>query len=145
MRSVTVAVTVAITVAGVARLCSLWSTRSFRTHALWTPALVTYVYQSFRYTRSRYTRSRCARSRCARSHCARTDVKGALHNPILPQADSEEVWEAVKAGGDAGASWYKASVAIDAHGTEPWSVTAIGVDGTAGKRHVFGPPRQAAV
>ena len=64
---------------------------------------------------------------------------------MRPQADSDKVWEAVKAGGDAGASWYKAGIAISAHETDAWSATAIGVDGTVGKSHVFGPPRQAAL
>jgi len=60
------------------------------------------------------------------------------------QADSDKVWEAVKAGGDAGASWYKASIAISASETEPWTVRAVGVDGAVGEPYTFGPPRAAA-
>mmetsp|Transcript_58815 Transcript_58815/g.161412 ORF Transcript_58815/g.161412 Transcript_58815/m.161412 type:complete len:258 (+) Transcript_58815:47-820(+) len=59
------------------------------------------------------------------------------------QADSDKVWEAVKAGGDAGASWYKASIAISASATEPWTVRAVGVDGVAGEPYSFGPPRSS--
>ena len=56
------------------------------------------------------------------------------------QADSTAVWQKVKAGGDAGDSWYKASIAITAHESEPWTVTALGTDGLPGKPYTFGPP-----
>lgn len=55
------------------------------------------------------------------------------------QADSDKVWEAVKAGGDAGASWYKASIAISASEADPWVVRPIGQDGTHGSAYTFGP------
>lgn len=50
------------------------------------------------------------------------------------QRDSNAVWERVRTGGDAGASWLKASLAVVADETAPWAVVA------GGERWSFGPP-----
>ena len=55
------------------------------------------------------------------------------------QADSAKVWESVVSGKDAGKSWYKASIAIEAHATEPWTAAAIAPDGTLGRSFSFTP------
>ena len=52
------------------------------------------------------------------------------------QAESRAVWARVLAGeeGGVGASWLKASIAIDAHETEPWTASAVLPDGTRSDR-----------
>lgn len=62
------------------------------------------------------------------------------------QADSDRVWEEVvmsEDGGGVGDDWYKATIAIEAHSTEPWTARAIRPDGTKGKVFTFTPPKKA--
>ena len=54
------------------------------------------------------------------------------------QADSERVWEGIKAGSEGvGATWYKAGIEVEG-GEETWSVKAQGHDNV----YLFGTPRQ---
>ena len=55
------------------------------------------------------------------------------------QADSARVWESVISGDDAGKTWFKASIAIEAHDTMPWKAGAVAPDGTKGKSFTFTP------
>jgi len=55
------------------------------------------------------------------------------------QADSAKVWKSVLSGEDAGKSWFKASIAIEASETTPWKAAAIAPDGTKGKSFAFTP------
>lgn len=58
------------------------------------------------------------------------------------QADSDAVWETVRKGGDAGATWYKASIEITAHeGDKPWTARAVNAAGEPGETYAFGAPR----
>ena len=58
------------------------------------------------------------------------------------QADSRRVWQTIVNGGpgDVGHAWYKASVAINAESSAPWTCQAVGSPRT----YEFGPPRGAA-
>mmetsp|Transcript_56782 Transcript_56782/g.122744 ORF Transcript_56782/g.122744 Transcript_56782/m.122744 type:complete len:407 (+) Transcript_56782:86-1306(+) len=53
--------------------------------------------------------------------------------------DSDRVWSAVLQGNDAGASWYKASIAITPRESDPWSACAVGADGNRGEDFEFLP------
>lgn len=58
------------------------------------------------------------------------------------QADSDRVWNEVVLKGDAvGKEWYKATMQIEAHPKEPWTIQAVRADGTLGKKHLFGEHR----
>jgi len=58
------------------------------------------------------------------------------------QADSDRVWNDIVMKGDTvGQDWYKATININAHPTEPWTIQAVRPDGTLGTVHTFGPPR----
>ena len=66
--------------------------------------------------------------------CVQANAGGPYGSQVLPKvhAESRAVWEKVAAGtaDGVGGSWLKASLAIDAHETEPWTVTAVRPDGT---------------
>jgi len=54
------------------------------------------------------------------------------------QEASDQVWnEVVMKGDQVGQDWYKATIAIHAHPTEPWSAQAVRPDGSLGKKFVF--------
>lgn len=54
------------------------------------------------------------------------------------QEASDQVWnEVVMKGDQVGQDWYKATIAINAHPTEPWSAQAVRPDGSLGKKFVF--------
>uniref|UniRef100_A0A7S2UUP8 Uncharacterized protein n=1 Tax=Fibrocapsa japonica TaxID=94617 RepID=A0A7S2UUP8_9STRA len=59
------------------------------------------------------------------------------------EAASKKVWEEVVAGtaggGEVGKSWYKASLCIDGHATDDWTVRAA--DSVSSESFKFGPPR----
>lgn len=60
------------------------------------------------------------------------------------QADSDRVWDQVVIGGEGGGvgkDWYKASIRIDGHSTEPWTARAIKPDGSEGTLHKFILPK----
>ncbi|CAJ1953260.1 unnamed protein product [Cylindrotheca closterium] len=58
------------------------------------------------------------------------------------QTDSEKVWQEEVLTGSVGEDWYKATIAIEAHPTEPWTAQAVKSDGTRGTKYTFeGPTR----
>ena len=57
------------------------------------------------------------------------------------QRDSENVWKNQIISGDVGEDWYKATIAINAHKTEPWTAQAVKPDGSLGKLFTFGQRR----
>jgi hypothetical protein len=53
-------------------------------------------------------------------------------------ADSDRVWiEDVMADDGVGQYWYKATIRINAHPTEPWTAQAIKPDGSLGTKFQF--------
>eukprot|EP00546_Thalassionema_frauenfeldii_P010664 CAMPEP_0178921866 /NCGR_PEP_ID=MMETSP0786-20121207/15807_1 /TAXON_ID=186022 /ORGANISM="Thalassionema frauenfeldii, Strain CCMP 1798" /LENGTH=408 /DNA_ID=CAMNT_0020596109 /DNA_START=174 /DNA_END=1400 /DNA_ORIENTATION=+ len=69
---------------------------------------------------------------------------GPYGSEVLPgvQADSDRVWNESVLSGDVGQDWYKATIAINAHPTEPWTAQAVRPDGTLGTLFKFGAPRE---
>lgn len=57
------------------------------------------------------------------------------------QRDSENVWKNQIISGNVGEDWYKATIAINAHKTEPWTAQAVKPDGSLGKSFTFGQRR----
>eukprot|EP00934_Nitzschia_sp_Nitz4_P001681 Nitzschia sp. Nitz4//scaffold10_size219509//74160//75449//NITZ4_001418-RA/size219509-processed-gene-0.125-mRNA-1//-1//CDS//3329532890//1681//frame0 len=53
------------------------------------------------------------------------------------QTDSDAVWESEVMSGKVGKDWYKATIAINAHPTEPWTAQAVKPDGTLGTKFTF--------
>jgi len=53
------------------------------------------------------------------------------------QKDSDKVWEAEVLSGNVGRDWYKATIAINAHPTKPWTAQAVKPDGSFGTTFVF--------
>ena len=53
------------------------------------------------------------------------------------QKDSEKVWETEVLSGNVGSDWYKATIAINARETGPWTAQAVKPDGTLGKSFIF--------
>ena len=53
------------------------------------------------------------------------------------QEDSENVWQNVVLEGDVGKDWYKATINIQAHPTEPWTAQAVLPDGKLGTKFTF--------
>ena len=74
---------------------------------------------------------------------------GPYGSEVLPgiQRASDEVWNNVvmkekknddrEASSSVGEDWYKATIAIQAHPTEPWTARAVRPDGSLGTRFVF--------
>jgi hypothetical protein len=66
---------------------------------------------------------------------------GPYGSEVLPgvQEASDRVWNEVvmKDDGGVGKDWYKATIAINAHPTEPWTAQAVRPDGTLGKTYEF--------
>jgi len=70
----------------------------------------------------------------------RVNAGGPYGSEVLKavQTDSDRVWEqiispTVTVGND----WYKATIHIEAHATEPWTARAIRPDGSMGKVYTF--------
>ena len=55
------------------------------------------------------------------------------------QKDSDQVWndKVVSKTPEVGQDWYKATIAINAHPTEPWTAQAVKPDGTLGTVFTF--------
>ena len=53
------------------------------------------------------------------------------------QKDSEKVWETEVLSGNVGSDWYRATIAINARETGPWTAQAVKPDGTLGKTFTF--------
>jgi hypothetical protein len=55
------------------------------------------------------------------------------------QADSDRVWKEHVMAEDAvvGQDWYKATIQINAHDTEPWTAQAVKPDGSLGTEFAF--------
>jgi hypothetical protein len=70
-----------------------------------------------------------------------TNQGGPYGAQVLPgvQKDSDKVWETEVLSGNVGKDWYKATIAINAHPTEPWTAQAVKPDGTLGTKFTFGP------
>jgi len=68
------------------------------------------------------------------------NVGGPYGSEVLPgvQEDSDRVWNDVVLKNDGvGKDWYKATIAINAHPTEPWTAQAVRPDGSLGKVYSF--------
>eukprot|EP00980_Cylindrotheca_fusiformis_P021499 scaffold8353_cov138-Cylindrotheca_fusiformis.AAC.30 len=57
------------------------------------------------------------------------------------QEDSEKVWQEKVLTGAVGKDWYKATISIQAHPTEPWTAQAVKPDGMLGTKFAFEPPK----
>lgn len=68
------------------------------------------------------------------------NVGGPYGSEVLPgvQEASDRVWNDVVLKNDGvGEDWYKATIAINAHPTEPWTAQAVRPDGSLGKVYSF--------
>jgi hypothetical protein len=68
------------------------------------------------------------------------NVGGPYGSEVLPavQEASDRVWNEIVLKNDGvGADWYKATIAINAHSTEPWTAQAVRPDGSLGKVYSF--------
>ena len=70
-----------------------------------------------------------------------TNQGGPYGSKVLAgvQKDSDKVWESEVLSGKVGSDWYKATIAINAHPTEPWTAQAVKPDGSLGKTYTFEP------
>jgi len=68
-----------------------------------------------------------------------TNAGGPYGSKVLPgiQEASDEVWQTRVMGGEVGSSWYKATIAINAHPTEPWTAQAVKPDGSLSRKFTF--------
>lgn len=65
---------------------------------------------------------------------------GPYGSEVLPgvQEASDSVWnDVVLKGDEVGQDWYKATIAINAHPTEPWTAQGVKPDGSLGKEFTF--------
>jgi hypothetical protein len=80
----------------------------------------------------------------------RVNAGGPYGSEVLPaiQADSERVWQEIlgqgttsgsNEGSTVGEDWYKATIRIDAHATEPWTARAVRNDASMGTIYTFEP------
>lgn len=61
------------------------------------------------------------------------------------QTDSSRVWNDVVSKEDGvGKEWYKATLEIEAHDTEPWTIRAVRPDGSYGTKFKFGEARKVS-
>lgn len=61
------------------------------------------------------------------------------------QKDSSNVWNTLVSNEDGvGKDWYKATLEIEAHESEPWSIRAVRPDGSYGTKFEFGDARQVS-
>mmetsp|Transcript_2643 Transcript_2643/g.5722 ORF Transcript_2643/g.5722 Transcript_2643/m.5722 type:complete len:475 (-) Transcript_2643:1231-2655(-) len=70
-----------------------------------------------------------------------TNQGGPYGSKVLDgvQSDSDKVWESEVLSGTVGEDWYKATIAINAHESEPWTAQAVKPDGTLGTEFTFEP------
>jgi hypothetical protein len=68
-----------------------------------------------------------------------TNEGGPYGSKVLEgvQKDSDKVWEEQVLVGAVGKDWYKATIAIEAHPTEPWTAQAVRPDGSLGTKFTF--------
>jgi hypothetical protein len=68
-----------------------------------------------------------------------TNEGGPYGSKVLAgvQKDSDHVWEEEVMSGKVGQDWYKATIAINAHPTEPWTAQAVKPDGSLGTIFTF--------
>lgn len=68
-----------------------------------------------------------------------TNEGGPYGSKVLAevQKDSDKVWETEVLSGNVGKDWYKATIAINAHPTEPWTAQAVRPDGSLGTEFTF--------
>lgn len=68
-----------------------------------------------------------------------TNEGGPYGSKVLAgvQKDSDRVWESEVLSGKVGKDWYKATIAINAHPTEPWTAQAVKPDGSLGSLFTF--------
>jgi hypothetical protein len=64
---------------------------------------------------------------------------GPYGSKVLPgvQRDSEKVWQNEVLTGAVGSDWFKATIAINAHPTDPWTAQAVRPDGSLGTKFTF--------
>lgn len=64
---------------------------------------------------------------------------GPYGSEVLPgvQQASDDVWDTQVMTGAVGQDWYKATIAIHAHPTEPWTAQAVKPDGSLGTKFTF--------
>jgi hypothetical protein len=69
---------------------------------------------------------------------------GPYGSEVLPgvQQASDDVWETQVMTAAVGQDWYKATIAIHAHPTEPWTAQAVKPDGTLGTKFTFEPEQR---
>jgi len=70
-----------------------------------------------------------------------TNQGGPYGSKVLEsvQKDSDRVWEQQVITGNVGKDWYKATIAISAHQSEPWTAQAVKPDGSLGTKYTFEP------
>jgi len=70
-----------------------------------------------------------------------TNQGGPYGSKVLEsvQKDSDRVWEEQVVTGNVGKDWYKATIAINAHQSEPWTAQAVRPDGSLGTIYTFEP------
>jgi len=70
-----------------------------------------------------------------------TNQGGPYGSKVLEgvQRDSDKVWKSQVLSGTVGKDWYKATIAINAHQSEPWTAQAVKPDGSLGKKFTFEP------
>ena len=63
-----------------------------------------------------------------------TNQGGPYGSKVLEgvQRDSDKVWKSQVLSGTVGKDWYKATIAINAHQSEPWTAQAVKPDGSLG-------------
>lgn len=68
-----------------------------------------------------------------------TNQGGPYGSKVLAgvQRDSDKVWESEVLSGHVGSDWYKATIAINAHPSEPWTAQAVKADGSLGEKYTF--------
>ena len=68
-----------------------------------------------------------------------TNQGGPYGSQVLEgiQKDSDRVWETEVLSGNVGQDWYKATIQINAHPTEPWTAQAVKPDGSLGTKFTF--------
>jgi hypothetical protein len=68
-----------------------------------------------------------------------TNEGGPYGSKVLAgvQKDSDNVWESDVLSGRVGKEWYKATIAINAYPTKPWTARAVRPDGSLGKEFPF--------
>jgi hypothetical protein len=68
-----------------------------------------------------------------------TNEGGPYGSKVLAgvQKDSDKVWESDVLSGKVGKDWYKATIAINAYPTKPWTAQAVKPDGSLGMEYAF--------